>query len=196
MGDQHESERAPAVQGCLRTLESGGEAARVAAAELLPAVYEELIALARSRMAREPRGASIQATALVHEAYLRLVGDADPGWNGRGHFFASAARAMRRILVEQARARASEKRGGGWVRVTLEESAVLAPEPDLEVLALDEALARLETHDARKAQVVALKHFAGLELEEIGAALGLSVSTVKNDWAYARAWLHREMERS
>lgn len=172
------------------------DSARSEAAELLPAVYEELRALARSRMAREPRGATIQATALVHEAYLRLVGDADPGWSGRGHFFAAAAQAMRRILVDRARARNVDKRGGGMTRVSLDEGAVLGDEPSLEILALDEALTKLEAHDGRKAKVVKLKHFAGLEVDEIATALEVSPTTVKNDWAYARAWLHREMERT
>jgi RNA polymerase sigma factor (TIGR02999 family) len=183
------------VRELLRRCSTRDDGARLAGAELLPAVYDELRALARARMAREPRGATIEATALVHEAWLRLAGDEDPGWNSRAHFFGAAAQAMRRILVERARERAAVKHGGGAQRVTLDDAAALCDAPSLEVLALDEALAKLEAHDARKAQVVTLKHFAGLEIAEIGAALDVSVATVKSDWAYARAWLHREMER-
>ncbi|MBL8860877.1 MAG: sigma-70 family RNA polymerase sigma factor [Planctomycetes bacterium] len=177
------------------TIDAGGDAARQAAADLLPLVYDELRALARARLAREGAPQTLQATALVHEAWLRLVGPEDPGWKGRGHFFGAAARAMRHVLVDRARARGRDKRGGGAQRVTLDAAAVVSAEPDGDVLALDEALTRLEAHDPRKAEVVLLRHFAGLELDETAAALGVSASTVKADWAYARAWLLRELER-
>ncbi len=185
----------PDVRRLLETMDGGGAAGHDAAEELLPLVYEELRRLARARLAGEGAPQTLQATALVHEAWLRLVGESDPGWSGRAHFFGAAAQAMRRILVERARARGAEKRGGDARRVSLDESAAVAAEPSLELLALDEALERLREHDARKAQVVLLRHFAGLDLEEVAAAIGVSLATVKTDWTYARAWLHRELSR-
>ncbi len=179
----------------LESIDAGGDDGRQAAADLLPLVYDELRRLARSRLAHEGAPQTLQATALVHEAWMRLVGDEDPGWKGRGHFFGAAARAMRHVLVDRARARGRDKRGGGLQRVSLDASLMVGSEPDLDVLALDEALAKLEAHDARKSEVVMLRHFAGLELEEIAATIGVSLATVKTDWAYARAWLHRELER-
>lgn len=177
----------------LSTLTAQGAQAPAAAAELLPLVYDELRRLARARLGRE--GGTLQATALVHEAYLRLVGDEDPGWNGRAHFFGAAALAMRRIAVERARERACAKRGGAMRRESLDEALLVGDEPSLDHLALDEALTKLEAHDARKARVVMLRYFAGLELTETAAALEIGLATVKSDWAYARAWLLREMER-
>lgn len=166
------------------------------AEELLPLLYDELRALAERRLAREAPGQTLQPTALVHEAWVRLVGEHDPGWSGRAHFFGAAARAMRRILVERARARRSAKRGGGAARVTIDADALEARAPDDDVLDLEAALERLERRDARKARVVELRHFAGLTLEEVAVALGLSLSTVKADWAFARAWLARELGAS
>jgi len=163
--------------------------------QLLPLVYDELCALARSRMAREPAGQTMQATALVHEAYLRLVG-AEPArsqWASRAQFFAAAAQAMRRILVERARARRGLRHGGALRRVELEESAVLGGEPAAETLALDAALERLEAIEPRKAGIVMLRYYAGLSIEDTAATLTLSEATVKTDWAFARAWLHREL---
>jgi RNA polymerase sigma factor (TIGR02999 family) len=183
------------VRTLLETIDSGGDAGRQAAADLLPLVYDELRRLARSRLARESAPQTLQATALVHEAWLRLVGEQDPGWKGRGHFFGAAARAMRHVLVDRARARGRDKRGGGMQRVTLDDAAVLGADADVDILALDEALKHLQTHDARKAEVVSLRYFAGLELADIAAVLDVSLGTVKTDWAYARAWLHRELER-
>jgi RNA polymerase sigma factor (TIGR02999 family) len=164
---------------------------------LLPLVYEELCALARSRMAREPAGHTLQATALVHEAYLRLVGDEPRSsrWRSRAQFFAAAALAMRRILVERARARRGLRHGGALRRIELDESAVLADEPAAETLALDAALERLEAIEPRKAGIVMLRYFAGLSIEDTAATLALSEATVKTDWAFARAWLHRELSR-
>jgi RNA polymerase sigma factor (TIGR02999 family) len=166
-----------------------------AAAALLPLLYDELRELARQRLRQEAPGATLQATALVHEAYLRIVGERDPGWNGRGHFFGAAAAAMRRILVERARERASLKRGASRGSVDLEQVAQFGGEPEDDLLALDDALERLAERDARKARVVELRYFAGLTLEDVGAALDVSLATVKTDWAFARAWLHRELSR-
>jgi RNA polymerase sigma factor (TIGR02999 family) len=154
-------------------------------------VYEELRRLARARLAHEPAGLTLQPTALVHEAYLRLSAGGDRRWDRRGHFFAAAAIAMRRILVERARRYRRIKRGGGQQRVELEsEPAALAPELT-DVLAIDEALSRLETLDPRKAHIVLLRYFAGLTVEETAAAMDLSPATVKNEWAFARVWLEQ-----
>jgi RNA polymerase sigma factor (TIGR02999 family) len=175
-----------------------------AADQLLEKVYDQLRELARSRMAREPGGGAgmtLDATALVHEAYLRVVGPGDTDrppqqWDGRGHFFAAAALAMRRILVERARHRRRHKHGGGRARAELAEDIAAAPQPEADgtdLIALDDALRKLEALDPRKAQVVSLRYFAALTVEETAAALDLSPATVKNDWAFARAWLHREL---
>lgn len=169
-----------------------------AAAELLPLIYSELQRLARSFMGREHGGGAgqtLQPTALVHEAYLRLIGQEDMKWDSRGHFFVAAATAMRRILVERARARGRIKRGGDRRRQELADGAMAIEPPSDDLLALDEALQRLEASDQRKARVVMLRHFAGLGVEETAAALNVSPATVKNDWAFARAWLHREISR-
>lgn len=166
-----------------------------AAEELLPLVYQELLRLARARMAREAPGHTLQPTVLVHEAYLRLVGDDDPGWNGRGHFFGAAARAMRRILVEAARKKRRLRHGGDRARVELEdvEAAIAAPEGD--VIAMDEVLELLEKKDARKGRIVELRYFAGFTVEETARALGLSVGTVEREWRFLRAWLQEELQR-
>src|ERR1051325_5505167 len=167
-----------------------------AAADLLPLVYEELRKLAQARIAREP-AQTLQPTALVHEAYLRLVGDADRArWNGRGHFFGAAARAMRRIMVERARGQARLKRGGDRKRVELQDNAVATESGGDDLVALDAALERLELEDGRKAQVVILRYFAGLTGEETAAALDLSPAMIKKEWTVARAWLHRELNRT
>ncbi len=164
------------------------------AREILPLVYDELRRLAAQRMARESPGQTLQATALVHEAYLRLVGgDPDRPWDGRGHFFAAAAEAMRRILVENARRRHRLKRGGGRGRVDLDDAQPAAPETDDDLLALDEALEKLAAKDPAKAQLVQLRVFAGLTLAEAAGILGLSISTADRYWAYARAWLRVEI---
>jgi RNA polymerase sigma factor (TIGR02999 family) len=166
-----------------------------AASELLPLVYEELRRLARSRMARERPGQTLTATALVHEAYLRLVGDEDPPWQNRAHFFAAAAEAMRRILIERARRRSREKHGGGRFRVTLDDRIVGADPDADELLALHEALSRLESLDPGMATVVKLHQFAGLSLVETAAAIGSSERTVSRQFTAARAWLRRELAR-
>ncbi len=165
-----------------------------AAEQLLPLVYDELRRLAAQKLARESPGQTLPATALVHEAYLRLVGGEQArDWNGRGHFFAAAAEAMRRILVESARRKGRVKRGGGHRRVDLGEFAVTGDAPADEVLALDEALTRLAADDPQAAELVKLRYFAGLTLDDAAAVLGISTATAYRHWAYARAWLHDQL---
>jgi RNA polymerase sigma factor (TIGR02999 family) len=166
-----------------------------AAEQLLPLVYEELRRLAAQRLAHEKPGQTLQATALVHEAYLRLVGDQDPGWNGRGHFFAAAAEAMRRILVEGARRKRRLRHGGEGHRLDLEDIDVVDQRSPQDLLALDEALERLARKDAVAARLVQLRFFAGLTTAEAAEALGLPLRTAERNWAYARTWLHRELSR-
>lgn len=161
---------------------------------LLPLVYEELRRLAAAKLARESPGQTLQATALVHEAYLRLLGPGGSSWNSRGHFFAAAAEAMRRILVENARRKATVRAGGGQHRVDLDEIEPAIRDPDVDLLALNEALDRLESKDSRKAQLVKLRYFAGLTNAEAAEALGVSTSTADNDWAYAKSWLRLAMQ--
>jgi len=163
-----------------------------AAEQLLPLVYDELRKLAAQRLASEKPGQTLQATALVHEAYLRLVDvNQVPQWNSRGHFFAAAAEAMRRILVESARAKRSLKRGGGAKRVNFDQAVSLAEEPADDLLALDEALDRLAAQDPAKAEIVKLRYFAGLTIEQAAQALGLSRATADRYWAYSKVWLYR-----
>jgi len=168
-----------------------------AAAKLLPLVYDELRKLAASRLADEKPGQTLQPTALVHEAYVRLVGGPVRDWDGRGHFFAAAAEAMRRILVEAARRKNAAKRGGLLARKELNEEQIAAPEPDADLVALDEALKKLATIDREAAQaveVVNLHYFAGLTWPAVAKDLGISERTARNRWSYARAWLLREMK--
>ena len=157
--------------------------------KLFPAVYAELRAAARAQLRHERSDHTLQATALVHEAYLRLLRGAYPSWNDRQHFFRAAAEAMRRILVEHARRRARVKRGGNPVRITLADVASLTEQDPLDVLALDAAIRRLEEQDPTAADIVRLRFFAGLSVEETAAMLELSERTVKREWAFARAWL-------
>jgi RNA polymerase sigma factor (TIGR02999 family) len=169
-----------------------------AAEQLLPLVYDELRKLAAQRMAREKPGQTLQATALVHEAYLRLVGQApDQGWHHRGHFFAAAAEAMRRILVEKARDKQRLKRGGGVLRESGDVEAI--PESQthdpLEVLAVHEALDRLATKSSRKAELVKLRYFLGCTMAEAAQILGVAPATAEEDWTYAKAWLRRQLRR-
>jgi RNA polymerase sigma factor (TIGR02999 family) len=168
-----------------------------AAGQLLPLVYDELRKLAAQKLAQEKPGQTLQATALVHEAYLRLV-DTEKAqhWDSRRHFFAAAAEAMRRILVEGARRKGTQKGGGGLVRHGLDEQELAAPEDCDELLALDEALDRLSSKDPVKAELVKLRHFAGLTLKEAAKVLGISATTADRYWAYARAWLHQEITHS
>jgi RNA polymerase sigma factor (TIGR02999 family) len=171
-----------------RLLDSAAAGNRKAAAELLPLVYRELRKLAASRFAAESPGQTLQPTALVHEAYLRLVGD--QRFDGRGHFFAAAAEAMRRILVENARRKRSAKYGGNLHRRDADEFSLAAPERPLDLLALDDALEQLAARDPVKADLVKLRCFVGMTLEEAADALGISVATAKRYWAYSRAWLY------
>jgi RNA polymerase sigma factor (TIGR02999 family) len=167
-----------------------------AAEELIPLVYDELRALAAYRMAQEQGGQTLQATALVHEAYLRLIGGAPQSWNSRGHFFAAAAEAMRRILIERARRRASRKHGGGWARVDWDEVQVATEAGDDQLLAIDEALVRLEERDPEAARLVKLRFFVGLTAVEAAEAMGMPERTATRAWAYARVWLLKELKKS
>jgi RNA polymerase sigma factor (TIGR02999 family) len=168
-----------------------------AASELLPVVYDELRKLAAQRLAEEKPGQTLEATALVHEAFLRLVGrDRERRWDSHGHFFAAAAEAMRRILVENARRKGRKKRGGGQLRLDLAAVEPAAPEPDTDLLALDEALEKLARKDEMKARLVQLRIFAGLTLAQAAELLGISTSTADRYWSYARAWLRVEMAGS
>jgi RNA polymerase sigma factor (TIGR02999 family) len=170
-----------------------------AAEQLLPLVYDALRRLAAKKLARELPGQTLQATALVHEAYLRLVASGDGGalreqqWNSREHFFAAAAEAMRRILVERARHKQSLKAGAGRHREELPDIEITIHERQLDLLALNEALEKLEAHDKRKAELIKLRYFAGLTIAEAAQVLGISTSTADSDWAYARCWLRLEM---
>ena len=165
-----------------------------AAAQLLPLVYDELRKLAARRLAQEKPGQTLQATALVHEAYLRLVdGEHPPHWNGRGHFFAAAAQAMRRILVESARRKRRLKRGGGVARKELDDLDLVAPGVPDDLVALDEALAQLAAVDPRAAELVNLRYFAGLTIPQAAEVLGVAPRTADFLWAYARAWLLRKI---
>jgi RNA polymerase sigma factor (TIGR02999 family) len=173
----------------VRALRSAGEGDAQAAVRLLPLIYNELRTLARVRMAKTPPATTLQATALVHEAYLRLVGKGDPGWRSRGHFFGAAALAMREILVERARRRSSRKHGGGRRRIELSQVEPCDQPRSVDLLALDEALQQLEQADGRQARIVMLRYFAGLTVEETAAALDISPRTVKREWRFSKRYL-------
>jgi RNA polymerase sigma factor (TIGR02999 family) len=166
-----------------------------AADQLLPVVYAELRALARMLMAQAPPGNTLQPTALVHEAYLRIAGKEDPGWNSRGHFFAAAAQAMRRILVEQARRKAAVKHGGDQRRADVADADLSIALPDADILALDQALERLAQWDERKARVVELRYLVGLDIAETALVLGVSEPTVERDWRFARVFLFDQLKQ-
>lgn len=168
----------------------------VRAEDLLPVVYEELRALARARMAREAPGATLQPTVLVHEAWLRLVGNTDPGWNGRAHFLGAAAQAMRRILVDRARKKARVRHGGHHGRADVEADALASPVPDDRLLSVDEAVRQLEAEDPRKGRIVELRYFAGLTNEETAEALQVSVGTIEREWRFIRSWLKSALKDS
>jgi RNA polymerase sigma factor (TIGR02999 family) len=177
----------------LRAIEQGGSRT---SEELLPMVYEELRRLAAWKMSHEVPGHTLQATALVHEAWLRLAGQQGQHWQNRSHFFSAAAEAMRRILIESARRKKRLKHGGQYERVNLEHVELSSPMPDDELLALDEALDQLAEIDGRAAEVVKLCFFAGLTQPQAAKELGISLATVERSWAFARAWLFREMQKS
>jgi RNA polymerase sigma factor (TIGR02999 family) len=166
------------------------------AAELLPEVYTELRRLAVALSVRLQPGQTLQPTALVHEAYLRLVRNQDPGWEGRRHFFGAAAQAMREILIEQARRKKSLKRGGGGERLELSEGLVLIEPPVDDLLALDQAIAKLQAEKPHLAEIVLLRYYTGLSVEETAGVVGRSVSTVTRDWRYARTWLAGQLGES
>jgi RNA polymerase sigma factor (TIGR02999 family) len=175
-------------------LDSAARGDARAAEELLPLVYQELRRIAAHKMAGEASGHTLQATALVHEAWLRLASGNQKSWENRAHFFGAAAEAMRRILVESARRKQSLKRGAGAERVELEDSVLMLAAPTEELLAVHEALDRLAAEDASAAVLVKLRYFVGMNMEEAASALGLAKRTAENLWAYARAWLHREIQ--
>jgi RNA polymerase sigma factor (TIGR02999 family) len=173
------------------------EGDREALESLMPLVYDELRRLANHYLQRERCDHTLQSTALVHEAYMRLAGDNAPQWQNRAHFFGIAARVMRQILVEYARAHSAAKRGGlGACKITLDESLELAQRTDIDVVALDGALDRLSELDPQQSRIVELRFFTGLTIEDTSEVMGLSPATVKRDWTSARAWLHREIARS
>ena len=165
-----------------------------AADKLLPLVYEELRRLAAKKMSLESPGQTLQPTALVHEAYIRLVGSEARNWNSRTHFFYAAAEAMRRILIDNARRKQRLKRGSGQEKLDLEDAEIIMEAPSEEMIALDEALAKLASTDKEKADLVKLRYFAGLTLEQAADILGLSKSMAKRHWTYARAWLYRQIK--
>jgi len=180
------------VTQLLNAIENGDPQA---ANQLLPLVYDALRRLAAQKLAREKPGQTLQATALVHEAYLRLVAKGDElGWDSRGHFFAAAAEAMRRILVENARRKASVKRGGGQQRVPFDQALPVAEQSPEQILALEEALAELEQHDAQAARLVKLRYFAGLTHQQAAELLGITRRAADRLWALARAWLHQRLQ--
>ncbi len=191
---------APSVSACgeitllLQSIEPGDARA---AERILPVVYEELRKLAAAKMAREAAGQTLQPTALVHEAWLRLGGDQQPEWHNRAQFFAAAAEAMRRILIENARRRRAVRHGGALEKISAdaEPLPLVSPAPEDKLLLIHEALERLEQHDARKAELVKQRYFVGLTLEEVAAVMGISETTAKRDWSYARAWLMAEIKQ-
>ncbi len=188
-------ERRETVSDVTRNLAGLTQGENQRAEELLPLVYDELRRVAAWHLANEKPGQTLQPTALVHEAYLRLVGKNDPQWNGRRHFFGAAAEAMRRILVENARRKKRLKHGGHLERVDADDVELPAPMPDDDLLAMDAALDRLAVVDSRAAEVVKLCFFVGLTHEQAAEHLDVSVSTVERSWEFARAWLFREMEK-
>jgi RNA polymerase sigma factor (TIGR02999 family) len=181
-------------QQVTRILEAVGAGDEQAAAELLPLVYDELRRLAAARMAREAPGQTLQATALVHEAWLRLVGTNTTLWNSRGHFFGAAAEAMRRILLERARKKARIRHGGHLERVNLDHVTVATQDTDDVIIAVHDALEKLAVESPQKAEIVKLRYFGGLEHAQIAEVLGVSEPTVRRHWTYARSWLYAELK--
>ncbi len=187
---------APTRSAVTMLLSRAGEGDAKATDELFPIVYEELRTIAAKFLHAEHRAQTMQATALVHEAYLRLIGDEQTPWDSRAHFFGAAARAIRRILIDHARHRTRIKRGGGLARAPLSEALSVCAEPEVDMLGLDDALTRLAAIDPQKARVVELRFFAGLTADQTALTMGISPSTVARDWQFARVWLAREIERA
>jgi len=183
----------PPFQSVTQALQSMAAGDKTAAAKLLPLVYTELRRLAAFHLSKTPPGRTLQPTALVHEAYLKLFNADEVAWDSRGHFFTAAARAMRNILVDQARRKASLKRGGDRRRVEVDPADIPIESPVEDLLALHEALERLEAEDPRKAQIVMLRHFAGFDRDEVAELLGVSTRTIDREWRYIVAYLHREL---
>jgi len=181
------------VSEVTRILDAIGHGDSKAAGELLPLVYDELRRLAAQKMAHESPGQTLQPTALVHEAYLRLVGQTDPHWKNRAHFFAAAAEAMRRILIDRARRKHAARHGGGQQRVDIADIEIAAAEKDDQLLAVNDALEKFTAVDPAKADLVKLRYFVGMTIEEAAAALDISPPTAKRHWTYARAWLRHEL---
>jgi RNA polymerase sigma factor (TIGR02999 family) len=177
-----------------QVLQAIGRGEGHASEELLPLVYEELRRLAASRMAHEQPGQTLQATAMVHEVWLRLVSSGDRNWQNRAHFFGAAAEAMRRILIENARRKSALKRGGGLARVDLEGLQVAAATPDDKILLINEALEKLQTEDPERARVVVMKFFGGLTNQEVAEALGVTERTIERQWAFAKAWMYNAIK--
>jgi RNA polymerase sigma factor (TIGR02999 family) len=177
-----------------QVLQAIGRGEGRASEELLPLVYEELRHLAAARMAQEQPGQTLQATAIVHEAWLRLVGDGERTWQNRAHFFGAAAEAMRRILIENARRKSALKRGGGLARVDIEGLDLAAAAPDDKILLINEALEKLQTEDPEKARIVVMKFFGGLTNQEVAEALGVTERTIERQWAFARAWMFQTIK--
>ena len=183
------------VSDVTRILEAVHQGDPKAAEELLPLVYDELRKLAAAKMAQERPGQTLQPTALVHEAFLRLVGSENQKWNGRAHFFGAAAEAMRRILIENARRKRAARHGGGQARLDINEIEIATAAPDDELLAVSDALEKLAEHDSQMAELVKLRYFVGLTTEDAAEVLGISARTAERWWSYSRAWLFQEFER-
>jgi len=177
-----------------QVLERAQDGDSLAVAELLPLVYDELRRIAAVKMAQEAPGQTLQPTALVHEAWLRLGGDAQPNWQNRAHFFTAAAEAMRRILIDRARSKGRLRHGGEWQRVDIEHVTVALEDADDTVLAVNEALDKLAAQDPRKAEIVKLRYFVGMNHQEIADALRIAEPTVRRDWAFARSWLYADLK--
>jgi RNA polymerase sigma factor (TIGR02999 family) len=183
------------VSDVTHMLQGAQEGDSAAADQLLPLVYEELRRLAASKMSKEAVGQTLQPTALVHEAWLRLVGNQDQTWNNRGHFFGAAAEAMRRILIENARRKGAQRHGGGKARLDVDEMEIAAPAKAEELLAVSDALEKFAVRDKQKAELVKLRYFVGFTTEEAAQVLGISVATADRWWNFSRAWLYEEIER-
>jgi len=195
MGNDAYRSEAEASGDVTRVLERAQKGDPNAAAELLPLVYDELRGLAAAKMARERPDQTLQPTALVHEAWLRLVGNENQQWNGRAHFFGAAAEAMRRILVENARRKGAARHGGGQVRFDIQEIEVASAPKDDELLAVSDALEKLGVHNRQMAELVKLRYFVGLTTEEAAEVLGISIRTADRWWNYSRLWMYQEIER-